>query len=349
VHFWLEEALRSHPWRTSCCWNNASVVYFNASFTYRHPQRLPALAEAARSADESARRGWSAAVFATAFSIFNRLPFHTNGSRIHHIKESAASESEETIVAPYVISTPEWLVGDAPVPAPPMWAERALVFFAGHIPLLYLSRLRFAIWQQLYSDPRATVFSRNLDSNLAQALASSGQLEAAEPLMREDLAHSLATLGPRHPDTLVSYNNLAQLLTLRGKLSEAEDLYRRELKHSKRTHGGEHPRTRACAQMLAAVLRSQGKSADALPLIRSLHGDRHPRTLSAITALAGKLYGEGKAEQAVPLAREALTTASSLLGDSHPFALVARAQLASVLRALGGTANEAEAKALCGP
>ena len=46
-----------------------------------------------------------------------------------------------------------------------------MLFFAGHIPLLYLSRLRFVIWQQLYSDPRATVISRNLDANLAEALA----------------------------------------------------------------------------------------------------------------------------------------------------------------------------------
>ena len=100
--------------------------------------------------------------------------------------------------------------------------------------------------------------------------------------------------------------------------------------------------------MLSNLLRNQGKSDEALPLIRSLHGDRHPRTLQALSALAGQLHGEGKADQAEPLAREAVATSNSLLGASHPFALVARVQLAAILRGIGGAANEAEADAIQG-
>ena len=185
-------------------------------------------------------------------------------------------------------------------------------------------------------------------SNLAQTLASLGHFDLAEPLMREDLEHSLRRHGPEHPDTLVSFNNLAQLLTLRGNLDEAEPLYRKELRHSRNTHGAEHPRTLICAQQLAALLKAKGRSAEALPLIRSVHGDKHPRTLSAICALAGALHSEGKATEAEPLAREAVATSLSVLGATHPFALVARVQLASVLRTLGGPANEAEAEALHG-
>ena len=39
-----------------------------------------------------------------------------------------------------------------------------------------------------------------------------------------------------------------------------------------------------------------------------------------------------------------MATSNSLLGASHPFALVARVQLAAILRGIGGAANEAEAE-----
>ena len=46
--------------------------------------------------------------------------------------------------------------------------------------------------------------------------------------------------------------------------------------------------------------------------------------------------------------REAVATSLDLLGAGHPFALVARFQLASVLRSIGGAANEAEAAEISG-
>ena len=70
------------------------------------------------------------------------------------------------------------------------------------------------------------------------------------------------------------------------------------------------------------------------------------RALSVLSALAGQLTAEGKAAEAEPLAREVVETSLDVLGDGHPFALVARVQLASVLRTIGGAANEAEAERL---
>ena len=55
---------------------------------------------------------------------------------------------------------------------------------------------------------------------------------------------------------------------------------------------------------------------------------------------------QGKAAEAEPLAREAVATSLDVLGAGHPFALVARVQLASVLRTIGGAANMAEAEEL---
>ncbi len=47
-------------------------------------------------------------------------------------------------------------------------------------------------------------------------LYRSGRLGEAEPLMREALAVSRATLGPKHPNTLTCMNNLAQCCVLRA-------------------------------------------------------------------------------------------------------------------------------------
>ena len=42
------------------------------------------------------------------------------------------------------------------MPKPLPWAERnQVVFLGGHVPKLYLMPLRYLIWQQLYSNPRA--------------------------------------------------------------------------------------------------------------------------------------------------------------------------------------------------
>ena len=93
-------------------------------------------------------------------------------------------------------------------------------------------------------------------------------------------------------------------------------------------------------------LEAQGKRSDALAAVRDLHGDRHPRTMQALCALVGQLQTEGRVAEAEPLAREAAATAADVLGDAHPFALVARSQLAAVRRALEASAGgEADAEA----
>ena len=54
----------------------------------------------------------------------------------------------------------------------------------------------------------------------------------------------------------------------------------------------------------------------------------------------------GRVAEAEALAREAMETSHSVLGHRHPFALIARTQLASVLRSIGGRDKDAEADAL---
>ena len=53
-----------------------------------------------------------------------------------------------------------------------------------------------------------------------------GDLDAAEPLLREVLETQRQTLGARHPDTLASMNSLGMLLYDKGELAAAEPLLR---------------------------------------------------------------------------------------------------------------------------
>ena len=68
---------------------------------------------------------------------------------------SSAYRNEPTLVAPFAVAQPQWLLSGR-VPKPLPWVERTqVVFLGGHVPKLYLMPLRYLIWQQLYSNPRA--------------------------------------------------------------------------------------------------------------------------------------------------------------------------------------------------
>jgi hypothetical protein len=87
-------------------------------------------------------------------------------------------------VTPFVVASPAWLVGggngeaagdaagdaeragaggaggatEQPPPIGP-WARRKLLFFAGHVPKLFIKPTRYLIWKQLRRDPRVTATS----------------------------------------------------------------------------------------------------------------------------------------------------------------------------------------------
>jgi hypothetical protein len=58
--------------------------------------------------------------------------------------------------------------------------------------------------------------------------------------MREALEGRRATLGPKHPDTLVSMGNLAGLLYAQGKLGESEALFKETLEGRRAAWGPQH-------------------------------------------------------------------------------------------------------------
>jgi len=59
----------------------------------------------------------------------------------------------------------------------------------------------------------STIFTLH---TLASELLAQGKYDEAEPLCREALGLTRATLGNRHPDTLASIRNLSTLLQAKG-------------------------------------------------------------------------------------------------------------------------------------
>ena len=76
---------------------------------------------------------------------------------------AAASQANRDVIAPFVITSPAWLVGTAPPPPTPPWAERKLLFFAGHIPKLFSGgRTRYLLWKGLRRSEHVTTSSHTL-------------------------------------------------------------------------------------------------------------------------------------------------------------------------------------------
>ena len=80
------------------------------------------------------------------------------------------------VVVPAVVARPRWLVSgdagdvagdEASPPEPRQWAQRRLAFFAGHVPRLFISPLRYLIWKQIRNLPGVTAISHTLDCSIA--------------------------------------------------------------------------------------------------------------------------------------------------------------------------------------
>lgn len=75
-----------------------------------------------------------------------------------------------TTITPFVVSRPVWLTsGDVPEVTP--WSARRTIFFAGHVPKLYINPLRYLLWSKLRQDPRVTTQSRTLNCTVASMSA----------------------------------------------------------------------------------------------------------------------------------------------------------------------------------
>ena len=99
-------------------------------------------------------------------------------------------------------------------------------------------------------------------------------------LHEETLRLRKETLGPEHPDTVVSMNNLARAYDSAGRWNEALPLYEEGLRLSRAKLGPEHPDTLAIDE----------QSGNSLQLRRAV--ERSPATVGGSTpAEPGRSWG----------------------------------------------------------
>ena len=150
------------------------------------------------------------------------------------------------------------------------------------------------------------------------------------------------TLGPNHPDTLVSRGNLAAAYLSAGRLEQAVPLFERNLTDRERVLGPDHTRTLASRGNLASAYWSADRLSEAVPLFERTLTDRecvlgpdHPHTLASRGNLAAAYPAAGRLSEAASLFGQTLGDCERVLGPDHLDTLSLRNNLAGAYQAAG--------------
>lgn len=174
-----------------------------------------------------------------------------------------------------------------------------LVPYGGHINkkvwTTYLSHAIHVSGMHGIVDQKA---STSLLDRVGRCQASLGHYLASEKTQRQVMLAREESLGPRHPETLMSMNNVATSLSHQGKYAEAEKVHLETLALHKEVLGKDHPDTLTSMNNVAQALSNQGKHTEAekmhrmtLGLRKKVLGDKHPHTLMSVNNVANTLSG----------------------------------------------------------
>lgn len=178
AELWLQRALRTHPWRTENA-SEADLVLMEANFSMccragkmfsgrfmwakmntalglpppkQKGQTTPPLTGSLH----PLLRGSEHAAKAYVLTDNECMPPWTGAKRMKGLIElTDQSPHGNDVLSPFVLTKPWWLVGasrtpaDNAAPAEVAWDERRLLFFAGHVPKLYIAPTRYLIWRQV--------------------------------------------------------------------------------------------------------------------------------------------------------------------------------------------------------
>ncbi len=176
---------------------------------------------------------------------------------------------------------------------------------------------------------------------LARPYMVLGQYEDAGAQIQAALADRRRTLGPRHPDTLLTMSDQALLYTYLGRFDLAQPLHEQAVAGLREGQGEESPDTLEALQRWGDFWLAKGDPARAETVFRGVLAQRQtPVNLSkTCLRLATALQEQGRLEEAEAVARRALETVSPVMGADHPNALDAELVLASILTYRGQNAE----------
>ena len=185
-------------------------------------------------------------------------------------------------------------------------------------------------------------------SNAASAMTNAGQYPEAIALLEAVVAWRRREQGDSHPDTLIARHNLAYAHAGTGRRAEAERESRAVLAAALDRTGEGHPLVHASRGLLVDALigRDDAATAEALDLTRArvaaarANDDGGAALPLALDQRGRALTFAGRPAEAVGPFGECLSLTAERLGDLHPFALSARANLA-VARAESGDGDAA--------
>lgn len=100
-------------------------------------------------------------------------------------------------------------------------------------------------------------------NNLARVLRARGDIDGAEPYIRDALAMKRRLFPGDNAEVAISISGLGILLVSRGELPEAETLLRESLEMNRRLFPGDHASVAADLNNVAFVLMARGDAAGA--------------------------------------------------------------------------------------
>jgi serine/threonine-protein kinase len=160
--------------------------------------------------------------------------------------------------------------------------------------------------------------------NLAFVAENTGDLEAADSLLREVVDRRIARLGRNDPQTASAMASLAKIAILRGDLDEAEQYASEALAVMRTIYTEPNPRLADALQQRARVHAARGEPAqaestqrEAIDVFRFIFGDDHRAVVLATAELANLLHSQGRLDEAATLFNDAIALYSRVLGERH--------------------------------
>lgn len=175
-------------------------------------------------------------------------------------------------------------------------------------------------------------------SNLATVLVDQGRLQDATELVEENVASSVAWLGPDHELTIQTVNIAGFVHARAGNVEQGLDYFEQALAAMRRTLEPDHPRIGRAMLNVASALGQLGRQAEALEMDQEIvsfftatRGRRSPDTLRAMSNMANNLAAVQRGEEAIRLLVETSELATEALGPDDPLTLRTRLNLGSIL------------------